>query len=102
MVNVCAPDVCPSGLRTVADALPGAATSPAGIAAVRRVLLTNVVARAAPFQSTVAPETKPEPSAVSVKAGLPAVVVLGVSVPRAGADVPPVQLTWMTASPPRS
>lgn len=103
MVNVCGPDVCPSGLRTLTAAEPAAAMSDAGMLAVRRVALTKVVVRAAPFQSTVAPETKLAPSAVSVKAGPPAVAVFGVSVVRlGGGGVMPVQLTCATASPPRS
>src|SRR5439155_8913866 len=65
------------GLRTVTWAEPVAATSEAGMLAISRAALTNVVVRAAPFQSTVAPETKLPPSAVSVKVALPAVVLLG-------------------------
>ena len=41
--------------------------------------------RAAPFQCTAAPETKLLPLAVSVKAGPPAVALLGASEPSAGA-----------------
>ena len=102
--DVCGPDVCPFGLRTVTGTEPAAAMSAAEMLAVTRVALTNVVVRAAPFQSTVAPEAKLVPSAVSVKAGPPAVALLGVSVVRvgAGAAVLPAQLTCTTASPPRS
>src|SRR5439155_13310284 len=76
-VNARALEVWPSGLRTVTWAEPVAATSEAGMLAISRAALTNVVVRAAPFQSTVAPETKLPPSAVSVKVALPAVVLLG-------------------------
>src|SRR5438067_9698503 len=66
-VNARALEVWPSGLRTVTWAEPVAATSEAGMLAISRAALTNVVVRAAPFQSTVAPETKLPPSAVDRK-----------------------------------
>src|SRR2546428_11477477 len=62
--------------------------SAAGMLAVSRVALTNVVVRAAPFQRTVAPETKLFPSAVKVNAGPPAVALLGVSVVSVGGRGP--------------
>src|SRR2546426_997120 len=102
IVKVCVPEVWPSGLRTLTEAEPAAGMSAAGMLAVSRVALTNVVVRAAPFQRTVAPETKLFPSAVSVKAAPPAVALFGVSVVRPGAGAPPppaAQLTWMSASP---
>src|ERR1044071_1761225 len=77
IVNVCVPEVWPSGLRTLTAAEPAVATSAAGMLAVSRVALPNVVVRAAPFQRTVAPETKLLPSAVKVNAGPPAVALLG-------------------------
>src|SRR2546429_224425 len=80
----------PSGMRTLTEAVPTAAMSEAGMLAVSRVGFTNVVVRAAPFQRTVAPETKLLPSAVSVKAAPPAVALLGVSVVSVGGWVPPV------------
>ena len=49
------------------------------------VALTKVVVRAAPFQRTADPETKLLPLTVSVKAGPPAVALLGASEPSAGA-----------------
>src|SRR5205814_2498416 len=58
---------CLSVLCTVIWVEPVAATSEAGMLAISRAALTNVVVRAAPFQSTAAPETKLPPSAVSVK-----------------------------------
>src|SRR5437763_2739723 len=79
IVNVRGPEVWPSGLRTVTAAEPAVAMSEAGMLAIRRVAFTKVVVRAAPFQSTVAPETKLLPSAVSVKAAPPAGARLGVS-----------------------
>ena len=53
------------------------AMSAAEMAAVTLVLPTNVVVRADPFQSTTEPETKFEPFTVRVKAGPPAVALLG-------------------------
>src|SRR6266550_2078122 len=61
---------------------------------VARLALTNVVVRDAPFHSTVAPDTKLAPSAVSVKAGPPAVAVLGESAERATAVDPPVTVKF--------
>src|SRR5437762_2556279 len=103
IANASALDVWPSGFCTVTWAEPTAAMSEAGMLAISRAALTNVVARAAPFQSTVAPETKLLPSAVSVKSGPPYVAVFGVSVVSVGGGGgAPVQLTWATAPPPRS
>jgi hypothetical protein len=62
---------------TVTEAVPGVAMSAAEMEAVSLVLLKNVVLRADPFQSTTEPETKFEPFTVSVKAGPPAVALLG-------------------------
>jgi hypothetical protein len=64
---------------------PTVIKSELGMLAVTRVALTGVVLRAAPFQSTVAPDTKLLPSTVSVKVAPPAIAVLGVSVDRTGA-----------------
>ena len=99
IVNVSLFETAPSGLRTVTGAEPAVAMSAAAMAAVTRVTLTNVVVRATPFQKSVAPETKLLPSAVRVKAGSPAVALLGVSVVRTGSTGPPLQLTWATAAP---
>src|SRR2546425_468239 len=101
-VNVCVPEVWLSGLRTLTAAEPAGAVSEAGMAAVRRVALTNVVVRAAPFHSTVAPGTNAVPSTVRVNAGPPALAVLGASAVVVGGGTVPVQLTCATASPPRS
>src|SRR5437867_1127306 len=79
--NVKAPDVPPSGpdRTTVTCAVPTAARSEAGMAAVSRAVLTNVVVRAAPFHCTVSPRRKLPPFTVSVKAAPPTVALFGVS-----------------------
>ena len=71
-------------------AVPGAAISVAGIAAVNWVALTNVVVRSAPFQRTVEPATKFEPVTESVKAGPPADAFVGASEAKAGTELPVV------------
>src|SRR5438128_7430574 len=89
-----------SGLITWTVTEPGVAMSLAAMLAVSRVELTNVVGRGEPFQDTLEVETKLPPSAVSVKAGPPAVAVLGVMEARVGGvGATAFQLTWMTASP---
>src|SRR5919108_211594 len=77
--NVCAADVPPPGVgvTTLTTALPAAAMSAAVMAAVSWVVLTNVVARGAPFHCTVLPGTKLLPIAVSVKAAPPAAALVG-------------------------
>ena len=62
---------------TVTEAVPAVAMSAAEMEAVSFVLLENVVLRGDPFQSTTEPETKFDPCTVSVKAGPPAVALLG-------------------------
>ena len=61
------------GLTTVTVALPTEAIKLAATVAVNWVLLPKVVGCAAPFQSTMAPDTKPVPFTVSVNPGPPAV-----------------------------
>ena len=78
-VNVNALDAVAPGLMAVTWAVPAAAMSLAGMAALTCVALTKVVERAAPFQFTVAPETKLLPLTVSVKAAPPAVALAGES-----------------------
>jgi hypothetical protein len=103
IVNVRALETCPSGLLTLTSADPAAAMSAAGMLAVTRVALPNVVVRVAPFHSTVAPDTKFVPSTVSVNAAPPAVALLGVSAVIVGVAGPlSAQLTWATAPPPPS
>src|SRR5207237_258983 len=79
IVNVWAPEVPPStpGIVTVTWAVPTAAMSEAGIAAVTCVGLTRVVVRAPPFQRTLAPMSNPVPVSVSVNPAPPAVALEG-------------------------
>jgi hypothetical protein len=79
MVNVCALDAPPPGvgLNTVTGTVPAATMSAAVIWAWSWVLLTNVVVRLLPFQRTTDVVAKFVPVAVSVKAGPPAVALLG-------------------------
>src|SRR4030095_9495748 len=79
IVKVSALEVPPPGFTTVTCAVPAALMSPAGIAAVSWVALTNVVVRAAPFHCTTEPETKLLPFTVSVNARPPAVALFGES-----------------------
>src|SRR6266850_756366 len=99
IVKVTALDVRPSGLRTVTVAVPAVATSAAPIAAVSCVVLTKVVGRAAPFQLTVAPETKLLPVTVSVNAGLPAATLDGLIAAIAGPGTPAPVATRHTPRP---
>ena len=66
-----------AGLKTATSAVPTAVKSAARIVAVNCVALTKVVARALPFQRTVAPETKPPPATVKVKLAELAAVDIG-------------------------
>ena len=66
-----------AGLKTVTSAVPTVVKSVARIAAVNCVALTKVVARALPFQRTVAPETKLPPVTVKVELAEPAIAVIG-------------------------
>ena len=68
-----------AGLNTVTCAVPAAARSLAGTLAVSCVVLTNVVVRLLPFQSTVEADTKPLPVTVRVKAGPPCEALPGAS-----------------------
>jgi len=68
-------------------AVPGAAMSAAGMAAVTRELLTKVVVRSDPFHLATELETKLVPLTVNVKAGPPANTVLGLMLVTAGAKV---------------
>jgi hypothetical protein len=75
------------GVNTVIGTLPAVAMSAAVIAAVSCVALTNVVARALPFQRTLAPLTKLVPFTVSVNAGPPALALAGDRLEIAGAGL---------------
>lgn len=79
IVKAKAPEGVPPGLATETCAVPPAAMSEAGIAALTCVLLKKLVERADPFQSTVAPEAKPVPLTHSVKPGPPAAALVGES-----------------------
>lgn len=65
------------GLKTVTCAEPSAAMSVAGMAAVRRVLLSKVVVRFEPFHLTTELEMKFDPFTVNVKAGPPVFALVG-------------------------
>lgn len=79
IVKVRAPDVPPPGvgLNTVTEAVPAAATSLTGTAAVNCVALPNVVVSATPFHFTAEVLMKFVPVRVSVKAAPPAVAETG-------------------------
>src|SRR5215469_12680500 len=65
------------GLTTVTEAVPAVAMSEAGTLAVNCELLTKVVLSGLPFQSTVAPETKPVPLTVSLNPAPPGLTASG-------------------------
>ena len=90
----------PSGLITPMARVPAEAMSLAGIAAVTCVPLTNVVVRFEPLTWTKAPFTKFEPLAVSVKAGPPAVALLGEMLVRDGGGLVTVKVTAADVPPP--
>ncbi len=73
MVKATALDVPPpgAGVNTVIWAVPAAAMSEAGIAALSRVAETYVVVRVAPVHWITESETKPVPFTVSVNAAPP-------------------------------
>jgi hypothetical protein len=81
IVNVCPFEVPPPGvgLRTVTVRVAAEAMSVAVMAAVSCVAETYVVVRLEPFQRTTEVGTKLLPVTVSVKAGPPAVVEVGLS-----------------------
>src|SRR5439155_13134505 len=101
-VKVCAAEVPPpgAGVTTVTEAVPVAARSAAGIAAVSCVALTKVVVRAAPFHWTVAPFTKPLPVSVSVKPAPPTMALDGDSVVSVGAGLLIVKVCAAEVPPP--
>src|SRR5256885_4805646 len=101
-VNVRAPEVPPpgAGVITVTCGVPAAATSAAAMAAVSCVALTKTVVRAAPFQLTVEPLTKLLPLTVSVKAALPADVLVGDRAARVGDELFTVNVCAAELPPP--
>lgn len=92
IVNVNVPEVPPPGarLKTVIEIVPPFTRSAAGTVAVNWVLLTNIVASAAPFHLTTVPLTKLLPVTVSAKAPESAVAEMGVTIPRAGIGFVPL------------
>src|SRR5207247_1311244 len=88
-VNVSAPEVPPPGVgeKTVRDAVPAVAMSPAVIAACNWVLLTNVVTRAPLVHCTTDPLTKFVPFTVSVKIGRAAGTEIGVTETLVGTEL---------------
>src|SRR5438477_80722 len=101
-VNVRAPEVPPpgAGVITVTCGVPAAATSAAAMAAVSCVALTKTVVRAAPFQLTVEPPAKLLPVTVSVKAALPADVLVGDRAARVGDELFTVNVCAAEVPPP--
>ena len=99
-VNESVPVDEPSGLTTPMESVPAEAMSLAGIEAVSCVLLTNVVVRFEPFTWTTDPFTKFEPLAVSVKAGPPAVAVLGEMLASDGGELVTVKVSAVDVPPP--
>src|SRR5436189_228988 len=100
---ICAVAAAPppaAGVITVTCGVPAAATSAAAMAAVSCVALTNVVVRAAPFQLTVEPPTKLLPVTVSVKAALPADVLVGDRAARVGDELFTVNVCAAEVPPP--
>jgi hypothetical protein len=78
-----------AGLVTVTAAVPAEVIAAAGMAAVNRVELTNVVVRAPPAKLTTEAETKFVPLTVSVKpAALPATALVGEIAPIMGTGLP--------------
>ena len=96
-MNVTAFVTVPNGLKTVTCTGPGLVRSLAGIAAVRLLLLPNVVVRGAPFHWTTDPLRKFVPLTPKVKSGPPVVAPFGpmeviveaAIVKVTGLDVPP-------------
>ena len=74
-----------AGLNTVTDLLPTADREVAGILAVRRVLLMNVVASSLPLHSTFELSMKLEPTTFKAIDGLPLSLLLGEIAAIAGA-----------------
>jgi hypothetical protein len=87
IVNVVAPEAAPPGFVAVTLALPAAAIRLAATDAVSWVALTNAVGSAEPFHRTVAPERKPVPFTVRVKAAAPELAEFGLRLVMAGTGV---------------
>ena len=80
-VNVNAPEVPPpgAGVKTVTEAVPTVAMSPAPIDACSCVALTKVVGRADPFHRTIEEDLKLLPLTLSVNDGPPETALAGAS-----------------------
>jgi len=102
MVKVRAPDDPPpgEGFTTVIESVPAVAMLLAEIAAVNRVLLTKLVARALPFHCTTEPERKFVPVTVSVNAVPPGVALEGESKVAVGAGLLMVKVRAPDVPPP--
>jgi hypothetical protein len=84
------------GLDTATVAPPGVPTSAAEMLAVSTVLLTKLVARAAPFQYTVAPGTNDDPVTAKPNPPPPATPLVGLSPVMAGTgleEAPSIMVT---------
>ena len=92
------------GLNTVTVRGPEVEMSLAGIAAVRLVVLPNVVVRFAPCQRTMEPETKPLPVTVKVNAPPSSTAELGlmpeITGTGLGTGLLMVKVTWFEPVPP--
>src|SRR5947209_2559033 len=82
-----------AGFSTEIEGNEAEATSLAGIAAVRRVLLMKVVVRLEPFTCTTDAGTKLVPLRVNVNAPLPAITLSGERPERVGCGLGPELLT---------
>jgi hypothetical protein len=78
-VKVKAPELPPPGcgLNTVTALLLAEESEFAGMTAVTRVSLTNVVAKSVPFHSTVEPSIKLEPTTLTVMSEAPSALLFG-------------------------
>ena len=86
MVKVTAFEMAPPGFAAVMLAVPGAAMSEAGMAALSWELVTKVVVRFDPFHLTTELERKLVPLTVNVKARPPANTVLGLMLVSVGVE----------------
>jgi hypothetical protein len=102
MLKFMAAEVPPPGVGfvTVTGGVPAEATSPARIAAVICVELTNVVTLAVPLKFTTELATKPVPFTVRVKAPVPATTPVGDSEVMVGAGLFTAKFMVFEAPPP--
>lgn len=88
-----APEVLPSGFRTVIETVFAVRISFAVMDASTSLLFTNVVERSLPSQLTTAPFANRDPMTASVKAGLPAIALDGTSDVKDGVGFVAVKIT---------